>query len=190
MADFKTAAMRLSAHFAGGPAHTAEEDFKTVRDGLDAFLLSRFEALGADELLDLVDGAITALLEQSQELGKPLDHAGAWLFRVAGNAAIDRLRRTHDFSMLADPPRDDDALAALLDRDASGRSVKAALAHAVRLGDHLCVRVITEWLDIAEELGDAPASRTVAERVGCSHTTVNDAKARFAEYLGAAGDLT
>jgi transcriptional regulator of aromatic amino acid metabolism len=67
----------------------------------------------------------------------------------------------------------DDAIAALLDREATAASVQAALTAAVADGADLLAHVVASWLDLAEELGRPPSSREVAPRAGVSHTTVN-----------------
>jgi hypothetical protein len=84
---------------------------------------------------------------------------------------------------LLEEPADDDETARLLDRAAGKQSIQLGIEEAIRAGDSVAVHVVTEWLDLAEETGETPPSRTVAERCGCSHTTVNQALTRFRGYL-------
>lgn len=180
---FSDAATRLSKEMAveGGEVRYADHEY--VREGLQAFLLARFPALGADELLDVVDESLERLLRESRRQG-PLEYPGAWLFRVASRQAIDRLRRDrgaplHD----ADALLEDDQLAALIDRNATRGVIEEGFRRAYRERDHVAVRVVSSWLDLATASGEAPPSRAVADLIGYSHTTVNEALARFRSYI-------
>ena len=55
----------------------------------------------------------------------------------------------------------------------------AGLAAAAGAGRYTVVRVVTQWLHLAETTGDAPSSRAVAFELDISHTTVNDALREF-----------
>jgi DNA-directed RNA polymerase specialized sigma24 family protein len=179
------AAQRLSEHAARhGREQLSSTDVEAVRDALYAFLLARYRALGADEVLDVVDEALLRLVETSAEAEEPLEHAAAWLFTVAKNEALTRLRRLRTGDRMPPDELDDDELAMLLDADASRSMVEDGFRRATSAGDHIAIRVVGAWLDLAAELGEAPSSRLVAARSGYSHTTVNDALGRFRSYLG------
>lgn len=177
------AAARLSAHFVAEEGEPPRADYEVVRDALQAFLLARFATLGPDELLDVADEALFRLFDESRRQGQALANPSSWLFTVAARLAIDRLRAAGKMAEGPDTQPDDDRLAGLLDEDASRWAVEAAFARAYAAGDHVCVRIVTVWLDLAAELGYAPSSREVAERVSYSHTTVNEALARLRRYL-------
>lgn len=181
--SFSTAAARLSDAFArdGAPMHS--RDHEIVRSGLVRFLLARFRSLGVDELLDAVDEAVTRLLRESRRRGRSVENAGGWLVAVAKNLARDRLRRLANEPKFAEQPATDDDTARLLDQLTTKEAIRDGIARAVRVRDHVCVAVVTEWLDLATESGERPSSRAVATRCGCSHTTVNQALDRFHGYL-------
>jgi DNA-directed RNA polymerase specialized sigma24 family protein len=181
---FGTAVRRLSDAFAIGRSDgSVARDHEIVRDGLATFLALRFQVLGIDEALDLVDESIARLAAESKARGEGFAQAPGWLSNVARNLAVDRLRRQRHESAPNGERLSDDALAALLDREASSGTVYAAARRAVAAHDHQCVRIVAEWLDLANETGEAPSSRVVGERTGYSHTTVNAALARFRTYL-------
>jgi DNA-directed RNA polymerase specialized sigma24 family protein len=114
---------------------------------------------------------------------------GAFLNQLARNRTIDRLRRhgRRDAELspevAATTPSRDDAIAAMLDASATATLVRAGLTAASGAKDHLTVRVITAWLDLADERDEPPNSREVAVRAEVSHTSVNTALKRFRDYL-------
>ena len=113
-----------------------------------------------------------------------LDNAAGWLRKVTINIAIDRLRsQAHE--SLSDYPEtaEDDIATRLLDRIVTDDQVRHGLKKAIEEGDEMVVRVVGDWLDLAREFGYCPSSRTVAERCGYSHTTVQAALRRFSRYL-------
>lgn len=177
-------ARRLSASFASAGAEPPAGDHEQVRAALQTFLLARFPVLAADELLDIVDEAVARLLQESRRQQAALEHAAAWLFVVARREAIDRLRRDRSGPLEPDDTvDDDDALAALIDRDASRTVIEGAFRRAYAANDHLAVRVVMAWLDTADATGAEPASRALAEQIGYSHTTINEALTRFRGYV-------
>jgi DNA-directed RNA polymerase specialized sigma24 family protein len=163
-------------------------DLELVRDSLHTFLLARFQRLGADDLLDVADEALFRLVEESRQQGRALDYPAAWLFRVASREAISRLRRPADSTGREEQVLNDDALAALIEANASRATVEHAFRRAVADSDHVAVQVVQAWLDLASELGVAPSSRAVANRIAYSHTTVNSALDRFRSYLAEEND--
>jgi DNA-directed RNA polymerase specialized sigma24 family protein len=82
-----------------------------------------------------------------------------------------------------DQESDDDTIAALLARDATAQLIGAAMKAAARRNDHLVIRSIAVWLELAERLGGPPTTREVAARAGVSHTSVRRSLLRFREYL-------
>lgn len=113
----------------------------------------------------------------------------ALLLVIAQRLALDQLRSA--WVQRAEPvpiellelQADDDAIAALLSREASAQLVDDAMRTAAQRGDHLVVRCVAAWLDLAECSGAPPSSREVAARASVSHTSVANALARFRSYL-------
>jgi DNA-directed RNA polymerase specialized sigma24 family protein len=174
----------------GPDALPAAEDVRVVTDVARGVVRSSHVAEHVDAD-DLAQDLLMRILELARDgRGERIERPGAFLWVMARNAAMDRVRRARHGPRLSDAPEgppdrpaDDDAIARLLDRDASSEAVERALRAAVAGEDHLTVRVVAAWLDLAEERGEPPSSRDVAPRAGVSHTTVNHALARFRGYL-------
>jgi hypothetical protein len=140
------------------------------------------EAVAQEAILRLLQ----LLRSESQERVR---HPAALLLVIARRLALDQLRsarvqRTEPLpGELLEAPGDDDALAALLSRDATAQVVADAMRTAAHRGDYVTVRCVAVWLDLAEQHGAAPTSREVAALASVSHTTVANALARFRRYL-------
>ena len=78
---------------------------------------------------------------------------------------------------------DDDAIARLIDSEATATLLEAALALAARRKDFVCTSVANEWLREAAQQGGTPSSREVARRAGVSHVTVQRTLARLHDYV-------
>jgi DNA-directed RNA polymerase specialized sigma24 family protein len=134
--------------------------------------------------------AVVRLLERLRSGSEEeVRHPGGLLLVIAQRLALDQLRsawvtRTEPMPVEElERQADDDAIAALLSREASAQRVEQALKAAADAGDHLVVRCVTAWLDLAERHGAAPSSREVAAAASVSHTSVANALARFRAYL-------
>jgi DNA-directed RNA polymerase specialized sigma24 family protein len=158
-----------------------------------ALTLARSYGFVESDAGDAAQDAIVSLLEAAGGEDSPVDrirNPAAYLTWLARNRAIDRLRgRAYeapaDFEEHPHAPhgRDDERIAALLDRSATASVIEAAMRTALEAHDGLAVRVVTAWLDTAEALGKPPSSREVAKRAGVSHTSVNAALRRFRSYF-------
>src|SRR6202035_747287 len=145
-----------------------------------------FQSLSSAEIGDIASESLTRLMEASRarnfKEGRP---RAPYVTRIAHNLALTRLRRPTpvDLDEAAEPPMSDDELAKLLDARASSERLDAALMIAGDKGDHMVIRVVRVWLQWAYKNSVAPPSRDVAERLGVSDATVNDALARLRAYL-------
>jgi DNA-directed RNA polymerase specialized sigma24 family protein len=190
---FDDAADRLATAAAHhDDASLTGSDLGTLMLGLERIVhasapsLTRSDAEeGAAAALALfVDAASRGLVD----LERP---AAPYLTTVARNVAYKRARSAVRETADDDPVRcvenigadEEDAVIALLDAYADRALVQAGLSAAYESGDYVLVRVVTVWLRLAEEMGDRPASRTVAAAAGVSHTTVQDTLERFKAYL-------
>jgi DNA-directed RNA polymerase specialized sigma24 family protein len=184
--SFSVAVVRLlEALQSEGPEAGNPDDLTVVLDGLSRFLRVRFPTLSNADVADIADESLLRLLEASRA-GRldPARSPAPYLTRIAHNLAVSRLRQPLGLELeenLAEP--DDDDLARLLDARATDERLKAALQRAAEAGDHMVIRVARVWLDLAQVGRAAPPSRDVAERLGVSHTTVNEALARLRGYL-------
>jgi DNA-directed RNA polymerase specialized sigma24 family protein len=108
---------------------------------------------------------------------------------VAQRLALDQIRsawvqRTEPMPAgILEHPSDDDAIAALLSREATAQLVAKAMKTAAQRKDHLVIRCVAVWLDLAERRGAPPTTRDVAALAGVSHTSVRNALSRFRDYL-------
>lgn len=141
------------------------------------------EAVAQEAVLRLVERLRSGSRERVR-------HPGALLLVIARRLALDQLRsawvqRTEPLpGELLKASADDDAIAALLSRDATAQVVSDAIGTAAQQGDDVVVRCVAVWLDLAERHGAAPTSREIAALASVSHTTVANALARFRRYLG------
>jgi DNA-directed RNA polymerase specialized sigma24 family protein len=148
-----------------------------------AYVARAFPELDAD---DIVQVTLMRMLGR----GGPAvpKHALGYVIAIARNVAIDELRahgrRSRMMSDIAGREAGgEDLVATQLDRETTRQAVVEGLRASIAAGDATTVRVITTWLDAAEELGDAPSTREVAERAGVSHTTVGKSLRRFRALL-------
>jgi DNA-directed RNA polymerase specialized sigma24 family protein len=182
----------LEAVRSGRASSVPDDQLRLLVDRLEG-TLQRSYGFRESDAADAAQDALLSLLEVASEPDASqveIQNPAAYLMWLARNRAIDRMRtaahRTSaPLDQRPDTPRghDDDAIASLLDRSATASSVAVAMRAALDAQDDIAVRVITAWLDSAEELGEAPPSRLVAERANVSHTTVNHALRRFASYF-------
>lgn len=110
----------------------------------------------------------------------------AWLKSTARNIAVDTFRRAErrpsisgDLTILSS----DDELAASISESYDAEIVVLAMSHAASAGDAAVVRIVVEWLLLAERSGSTPSLRQVAERSGVTHPTVASALTRFGRYV-------
>lgn len=135
------------------------------------------------------DRKVALLKRLRSESQERVRHPAALLLVIARRLALDQLRsawvqRTEPLpEELLEVPGDDDAIAALLSRDATAEVIADAMRTAAQQGDDVAVRCVAVWLDLAEQHGAAPTSREVAALASVSHTTVAVALARFRRYL-------
>jgi DNA-directed RNA polymerase specialized sigma24 family protein len=165
----------------------SSNDVAAATLGLSRFLVARFPGLQDPD--DTASEALARFVEAAQQ-GRidPALQPAAYLTRIARNAAIDRLR--HEAHIVATPQptaaspiADDDSIVRLLDSDATCQLVSEGIRAANQAGDHTVVRIITQWIDMAQSLSRAPTSREVGDQAGVSHTTVRAALTRFRSYL-------
>jgi RNA polymerase sigma factor (sigma-70 family) len=161
----------------------------TVALHLRRYVQNVFRELDPD---DIVQTTLIRLLARPDGLARTeIDNEWAYLVGATRNTALDALRarqRRQEVALDAAPerPEPDDPIAAMLDRDASRTTVVDAMRQLLAEGDDQTVRIITTWLDMADELGVAPSTRDAAKRIGVSHTSVATALKRFREAIVAA----
>ncbi|MEA2361284.1 MAG: hypothetical protein QOD71_429 [Thermoleophilaceae bacterium] len=146
--------------------------------------------LGADTVEELVDQVVVRFV-QAVRRGRPIrpDGSGAYIARSLRNAAVDYHRAPNQVLPFEEEiygamPLDDDQLARLLAKHAARADVLDGLEAAVADQRYTVVKVVLQWLRLAERFGEEPSSRQVGLDLDLSHTAVNDALSEFRErYL-------
>lgn len=160
-------------------------DIAWVRDRLIRYVAHTFPDLDAD---DVVQTAIVRLLSRRAGRGTEIRNPEGYVLFVARNAAIDlirarRRRREVELDAAGDTASEEDSIARLLERHATRAAVVDGMRTLIAADDQRTIRIITAWLDMAEELGRGPSTREVERRVGVSHATVAKALKRFRALL-------
>jgi DNA-directed RNA polymerase specialized sigma24 family protein len=194
-AAFETAATRLLESLrSDNTVRAGQTDVDVVTTWLTRWLSGRFR-LSRDDAEEIASAAIEAVFEASVEpsnAGTPIRNPVGYLVWTARNRAIDRLRRrslgeAQERAAAYGNDVADDDLAALLEREASAADIRQAMRAAADAGDHLAVRIVGAWLNLASEAAKEPTSRDVAARAEVSHTSVNQALRRFRGYFPVGG---
>lgn len=183
--DFDHAVDQLLVLIEGDPGNISSALLSHVRAGLASSLRAKAFGFSADDIDDIVGTAIVRFVE-SVFTGR-LDRgrsAAAYLTWITRNAAYDLLRRRQrrpeaELTVATAEEEDEDDLATVLRAEASRSALRPAIRAAIDSGDHVVVRVIGSWLDLASTLERGPTTREVAEAAAVSHTTVQRALRRF-----------
>jgi DNA-directed RNA polymerase specialized sigma24 family protein len=160
-------------------------------------IVRRYTSVEVDDIAQETLARVFALARQVRS--EPIANPAAYITRIAQHLAVDAVRRqgtlTPDSHLVegsssTGPGREtsEAEIAALLDRSATQTTVSAAIGMALEQRDFVAVRVVTVWLDLADELGREPSSREVATKANTSHTTVNKALARLRELIQRTGE--
>jgi hypothetical protein len=188
MADNVAARNRLASAAAALTAALADgldppgEEYLIVREVLSRLLGAERDRSDADELVDAV---LDRFMRHARAgVIKPA-LAGAYLTRSIVNARIDRQRAhaRHPSVELqeADSASEDDAIFRLIESEAARQEIYAALQEAFRQRDATVVKVVLEWVRVAEHGRREPTLTEVAGAVGVSPQAVADALERFRE---------
>jgi RNA polymerase sigma factor (sigma-70 family) len=188
--------VQSSDQYHGGESSaTPSRDYEVVSRALRRF--ARGLGVPASDVDDVVSEAIAeALARVSDRDQEQVRKPGAYLFRTTRNRAFDWRRRTQtrDSEVLVENvddatyskryySNDDDATVRLFDSDATAERLEDALRAADAAGDELLIRVVGEWIDLAEKLGKKPSNRAVGRAIGISHTSVNQVMERLQNYF-------
>jgi hypothetical protein len=162
------------AELVGALAHGREpssDTIKIVNSAIVRRIAKEFSRVDADAVAQ-------DTMEQLLRSKPNPDNPTAYVFTIARRKALKWLRknpRVADLDESRTPPdAADDAIAALLARDADRQEVITAMRVLTEAGEHDVVRTVTVWLDLAEQHGHTPPSREVAPHAEVSHTTVTN----------------
>jgi hypothetical protein len=175
-----SAAAALSAALADGLDPPGEE-YLAVREALLRLLGGERDRSDADELVDAV---LDRFMRRARAGAIKPSLAGAYLTRSIVNARIDRQRAhtRHPSVELqeADSASGDDAIFRLIESEAARQEIYAALQEAFRRRDATVVKVVLEWIHVAEGHRE-PTLAEVGAVAGVSPQAVADALERFRE---------
>lgn len=153
---------------------TTEVPFRELADPLRRFLRSRVGDRDVAE--DLLQEVFLRLQERREPIGE-IERIDAWLFRVAGNVAIDHLRRRGEVELVErDEPSEEPQV---IDDDQPTRVLASWLsARVAELPEKY-----REVLELTEQRG--LSQREVAEQLGLPYSTVKSRVQRGRDLLHA-----
>ena len=179
-------ARRTAARLSRG-AGVTDADYQALRSHMIGFLGQKTNIRDAAKAADIVDASVERFLAAARESGRIRPATAlAYLRRIVRNNAIDRIRRDRaspaDYvdATVLEPV---DAIAKFVDERATAQKIQHLMAEAAKAGDLIGVKVMNEYLKLAESLGESPSTRTVALHARVSHTTVRNALARLRQSL-------
>ena len=179
----------------GVTAHDNRVELPTQRDvtslehGLTVWLGSRLPGIGVEKRAEYAGEAVQRFLIAASQGRVRVDSAGepaAYLRQTARNLALDEAKSPR---ARAEPLNEavaaegDQALLRMFDRAATRARIVQGIRRSWDEADGTSVRVMMEWIRLAESDGEAPSNRAVAASLGMSHTAVNDALERFRNRL-------
>ena len=167
----------------------ADEDNELYLELYEA-ALSGVRYIGAEQLdiAESVASQAAFLTLQKENVLRPM----AYVRIVARNLYYKELKfqsneKAWDPDWLASLQLEADSeVARRLSEDHSASHVRKAMAYAAQTGDSIGLRVIGEWLALAESLGGKPPRNKVAEAASVSLPTVDAVLKRFKIYLESA----
>lgn len=186
--SFDAAAERMCVSFRDDRGRNLDpDDFSSVVTGLSKIVRARYPMIDADELKDIVANTIVKFYERVRSGAIECERAPAYLIKVALNEARDHLRKQKLVVATAEVEDDRVILEFFSDQILVAIDDELAVLRALQLakenGDHMCIRVVTRWLELARALGRAPTSRELGAELKVSHTTVLTNLRRFASYF-------
>ena len=185
--ELEAAAARLLAAFTDG-REPAPLDVTLLDGALASYVRKRFAAPDAD---DIAAETMIRFLEHARQAGLSIEVPIAYLYRMAFNIASrsgDRGRiRTGTSGPAMEAARDDDRVAASVDRISASSDIRDALSAAAKGApgggpDAVAVRILATFLDLADR-GQDTSTRAVASAAECSHTTVERVYGQARSFL-------
>lgn len=176
-----------AAAVARGDAPSVEE-LNALHRILDSHLAAKFATSTRDLRLDARDEAVVRFVAAAST--SSVDHVSAlaYLTTITTHTMIDLLRRDRvaqrRLRIAAEETADDEAIARLIEANATGQTIEDLLRHLAASGDYIATRVLNAFLYLAERDGESPSYRTVAVEAAVSHTAVGKVLARARTFLG------
>jgi DNA-directed RNA polymerase specialized sigma24 family protein len=164
-------------------------DLQLVLRALTA--VARGYRLDAADAEDVAQEVIARTLTRTTTGHVTITSPVSYLMTAARRAALDTLQRGSR-ERLTDPLEEpfgdryspaDHSLASRFESDATADAIESAMRVARAVEDHVAIRAVSVWLELAEQIDGAPTSRQVAENAQMSHTSVNQALRRFRTYF-------
>jgi uncharacterized protein YerC len=140
-----------------------------------------------DTAMDVVQSTIEATLVRLSK-GVDIKNLEAYLFTVARHQLIrERLRSARNVNLpdMEQLALSDDAAVKALDNVATIADVRSVLQRVAASDDTTMYQVAVCMLNITQQTGSVPSTRTVARVLGLSHTGVAKAIERMKRYFAA-----
>lgn len=143
----------------------------------------RWNSVSREDQEDLALEVVVRVLGKIERGDQQIAHRG-YLLTSARNAITDSWRRRPVASVALDDLAQvqvsgDDEVAAAFDRLATARLVQQALDVTYQAGDRVAFSAVATALNETATTGSRPSNRSIADRIGVSHTAVNKALVRF-----------
>lgn len=159
-----------------------------------AFRYSSYLRKASDiEVADIVSEVTLILLTRNESEKPEIENWEAFATSTAEKVVLTRMRsigrretreEIYERNPAVTDAQPDALVAAKFEKTASVHDVVTAMEFARSTGDNVAIRVITVWLNIADETDSVPKRINVARRANVSPPTVDAALKRFKSYLG------
>jgi len=187
--DFATFAELVARDPAALTGHSYRHELHLIQ----RYIRARFGGQQSQDIEDISSEVMIRLikLQQADQLN-PTRQPAAYLGNLIKWVALDHIKahargvRNNDLeatAQITEQTRADDQVAGVINQSATADVIRSAMAITRTRGDHTAFRVVTAFLDLAQQTGERPTNRTLAARLHLSHTGVAKALERFAADL-------
>ena len=180
------AAWTLVKYVADGSASAEWPETETLRKALLGYLAVRYSRAHTVDRETAVDDALVEFLAAVRDGRVRAEGSPGKYLRVIAQRKLSKQRES--VRLPDDLVDQDDAIARLLEADASKRIIEDAMWRARIARRYAVVRVVAAWLDLAERNGERPSSEEVAEKIGSDPAAVRQALGRFRVFLERAAE--
>lgn len=175
------------------PAALTGDAYRQGLHLIQRYIRTRFGGQQSQDIEDISSEVMIRLikLQQTNQLN-PARQPAAYLGNLIKWVALDHIKahargvRNSDREatlQITDQTLADDQVAGVINQSATASIIRSAMAITRGRGDHTAFRVVTAFLDLAQQTGQRPTNRTLATRLHLSHTGVANALERFATDL-------
>ncbi len=184
---------RFAELIARDPAALTGDAYRHGLQLIQRYVRARFGGQQSQDIEDISSEVMIRVvkLQQANHLD-PARQPAAYLGNLIKWVALDHIKahargvRNNDLEatlQITDKALADDQVASVINQSATASIVRSAMSITRSRGDHTAFRVVTAFLDLANQTGERPTNRTLAAHLHLSHTGVANALDRFAKDL-------